>query len=244
MKDILSNGLAKYYLPNGNTQIMAHNFDSGMNTTHNLHATRHTNTLINQFFEPIDVLASKPIIDVTSTTVTVTVFYYMSDTQSALNNNTINALGEVLSNVWGQAVELRLVKLHYPYLNSDILAAFIMKNLETDRFERVINKIFGITTPVVSGESNLPSHIIGIKIRLAGRLVTEPSRPRMTVQSAQIGSFKNSTRTIIEFGQCTSVNKKGALTVQVWISQRSTTPTHKILIRFYSYSYYINKNIF
>lgn len=228
MKDILSNGLAKYYLPSGNTQIMSHNYDSGMNTTQNLHATRHTNTLINQFFEPIDVLASKPIIDVTPTTVTVTVFYYMSDVQSALNANTINALGEVLSNIWGQAVELRLVKLHYPYLNSDILAAFIMKNLETDRFERVINKIFGITTPVVSGESNLPSHIIGIKIRLAGRLVTEPSRPRMTVQSAQIGSFKNSTRTIIEFGQCSSVNKKGALTVQVWISQRSTTPTHYI----------------
>ena len=37
-----------------------------------------------------------------------------------------------------------------------------------------------------------------------------------------IGSFKNSTRTLIETGQCTTANKKGALTVQVWISQRTT----------------------
>jgi ribosomal protein S3 len=225
MKDILSTSLAKYYLPSGNTTITAHTFDNGVNSTAYLHATRHTNTLVNQFFVPIDVLASKPIIDVTPTTVTVTVFYYMVEERTALNANTINALGEVLSTVWVRPVELRLVKLHYPYLNSDILAAFIIKNLEHDRFERVVSKIFGLTTPVRyvrAEDSNLPSHIIGIKIRLAGRLTTEASRPRATVQSAQIGSFKNSTHTLIESGRCTSVNKKGALTVQVWISQRST----------------------
>lgn len=225
MKDILSSSLAKYYLPSGNTTITAHSFDGGVNSTAYLHATRHTNALVSQFFEPIDVLASKPVIDVTPTTVTVTVFYYMVEERAALNANTINALGEVLSTVWGRPVELRLVKLHYPYLNSDILAAFIVKNLEHDRFERVVSKIFGVATPVRhvrAEDSNLPSHIVGIKIRLAGRLTTEASRPRATVQSAQIGSFKNSTHTLIESGRCTSVNKKGALTVQVWISQRST----------------------
>lgn len=131
----------------------------------------------------------------------------------------------MLSTVWGRPVELGLVKLHYPYLNSDILAAFIVKNLEHDRFERVDAKVFGVATPVRhvrAEDSNLPSHIIGIKIRLAGRLTTETSRPRMTVQSAQIGSFKNSTQTLIDAGRCTTANKKGALTVQVWISQRST----------------------
>jgi len=224
MKDILSSSLAKYYLPSGNTNITAHSFDNGVNSTAYLHATRHTNTLVSQFFEPIDVLASKPVIDVTPTTVSVTVFYYMVQEQAALNANTINALGEVLSTVWGRPVELRLVKLHYPYLNSDILAAFIVKNLEHDRFERVVAKVFGVATPVRHvKDSDLPSHIIGIKIRLSGRLTTETSRPRMTVQSAQIGSFKKSTRTLIEAGQCTTANKKGALTVQVWISQRSTT---------------------
>lgn len=222
MKDILSNSLAKYYLPSGNTTITAY---GGVNSTAYLHATRHTNTLVSQYFEPIDVLASKPVIDVTATTVSVTVFYYMVEERSALNSNTINALGEVVSTVWGRSVELRLVKLHYPYLNSEILAAFIVKNLEHDRFERVVAKIFGVATPVRyvrAEDSSLPSHIVGIKIRLGGRLTTESSRPRMTTQSAQIGSFKKSTRTLIESGQCTSVNKKGALTVQVWISQRST----------------------
>lgn len=225
MKDILSSSLAKYYLPSGNTTITAHSFDGGVNSTAYLHATRLSNTLVSQFFEPIDVLASKPVIDVTPTTVTVTVFYYMVHEQAALNANTINALGELVSTVWGRPVELRLVRVHYPYLNSDILAAFIVKNLEHDRFERVVSKIFGVATPVrhvVAEDSNLPSHIIGIKIRLAGRLTTEASRPRATVQSAQIGSFKKSTRTLIESGRCTSVNKKGALTVQVWTVQRST----------------------
>lgn len=68
MKDILSSSLAKYYLPSGNTTITAHSFDGGVNSTAYLHATRHTNTLVSQFFEPIDVLASKPVIDVTPTT--------------------------------------------------------------------------------------------------------------------------------------------------------------------------------
>lgn len=223
MKDILSSSLAKYYLPSGNTNITAHSFDGGVNTTAYLHATRLSNTLINQFFEPIDLLASKPVIDATPTTVSITVFYYMQEQQAALNANTINALGEVLTRVWARPVELRLVKLHYPYLNSDILAAFIVKNLEHDRFERVVSKLFGVATPVRHvKDSNLPSYIIGIKIRLAGRLTTEASRPRMTVQSAQIGSFKNSTRTLIEAGQSSTANKKGALTVQVWISQRTT----------------------
>ena len=61
-----------------------------------------------------------------------------------------------------------------------------------------------------------------MKIRVSGRLLTQRSVPRQTVQTAQIGSFSGQDN-VIDFGSYTTKNKKGAFTVKVWISQ---LPTH------------------
>jgi ribosomal protein S3 len=145
----------------------------------------------------------------------------------ALNNNTINNLGDVLSKLFCRPVELRLVKLHYPYLNSHILAQYIALNVEKYNFGQVQRMIFG-KTPIVKDidspkalSSELPSHIVGIKIRISGRLLTERVRPRQTVLTGQIGSFVSDNKSLIDADSFTGKNSHGAYTVKVWISQRA-----------------------
>jgi hypothetical protein len=51
--------------------------------------------------------------------------------------------------------------------------------------------------------------------------MTERSRPRQTVQTAQIGSFAKGNLSLVDSASFTTKNKKGAFTVKVWISQRA-----------------------
>jgi len=225
MKNILTQSLAKYYLPASSS----YSFTKG-NTAGNvavLNAQRSASKMIQHFFAPIKALASKPVFSITTDKVIVTVFYYLPVTNQAINNNTINNLGDVLSKLFGRPVELRFVKLHYPYLNSYILAQYIALNVEKYNFNQVQRMILG-KTPIVKDThssqalaSELPSHIVGIKVRISGRLLTERVRPRQTVLNTQIGSFSPDNKSFIDYDSFTSKNTHGAYTVKVWISQRA-----------------------
>jgi ribosomal protein S3 len=227
MKIILTQSLAKYFLPGGNVLTTGHNFDNGIGIVNMLNATRSGIKLIAHFFSPINALAGKPVFTVTADSVIVHVFYYIPDTGKALNNNTVNNLGDALSSLFGRPVELRLVKLHYPYLNSYILAQYIALNTQDYTLVQIVRRIFGSIVPVKNTQSvnvlasDLPSHIVGIKVRVSGRLMTERSRPRQTVQTAQIGSFAKGNLSLVDSASFTTKNKKGAFTVKVWISQRA-----------------------
>lgn len=227
MKNILTQSLAKYFLPGGNVLTTGHNFDDGAGSVNMLNATRSAIKLIAHFFSPINALAGKPVFTVTADSVIVHVFYYIPDTSKALNNNTVNNLGQTLSSLFRRPVELRLVKLHYPYLNSYILAQYIALNTQDYTLVQIVRRIFGSIAPVKNTQSvnvlasDLPSHIVGIKVRVSGRLMTERSRPRQTVQTAQIGSFAKGNLSLVDSASFTTKNKKGAFTVKVWISQRA-----------------------
>ena len=79
-------------------------------------------------------------------------------------------------------------------------------------------------------DTTLPSYITGMKIRISGRLTTQRSVPRQTVQTAQVGSFSSShipsnskASGIISSASFSTKNQKGAFTVKVWISQVANT---------------------
>jgi len=192
-----------------------------------------TKLIANFFSKPlatdIQALASKPVFSVSGDKVVINVFYYLAS-DKALNNSSINSLGEVLGKVFKQPVELRLVRLHYPYLNSYILAQYIAINTAKYNFTRIQRAIFGaLQFPLLTGsnlDSTLPSYITGMKIRISGRLTTQRSVPRQTEQTAQIGSFSSShipgtsnLSGVIEFASFSTKNQKGAFTIKVWISQ-------------------------
>jgi len=212
---------------NGNrVPLTAHNFNYQADNV-----VRVATKVIEQFFSPIRALASKPTFTMTSSDteggkVIVNVFYYIANKEQALSDSTINSLGQVLSKLFKRPVELRFVRLHYPYLNSYILAQYIAINSNRYNFTRIQRAIFNALRPVkassladsTGSDQLVPAFITGMKIRVSGRLVTQRSVPRQTVQTAQIGSFSGQDN-VIDYASFTSKNKKGAFTVKVWISQ-------------------------
>jgi hypothetical protein len=226
--------------------------------------------LIINFFSPLRALCSKPVystnIESNSNNISnlnkdnnvnsnlsfnnldrqeklvINLFYYITDKNQVLSNTAVNKLGNALAKLLEEPVELRLVRLHYPYLNSYILAQYVAINSKKYNFTRIQRAVFAslllprpksIATEFISklNENNstttivldklLPSHITGVMIRISGRLKTQRSIPRQTVQTAQIGTFSPSKgiKNVIEFASLTDKNKKGAFTVKVWISQ-------------------------
>jgi len=59
------------------------------------------------------------------------------------------------------------------------------------------------------------SHITGIKIKLSGRLTTQRSSPRQTVQAGRLGSSAKGAYSTLDYSQHTSKNKLGAFTMKV-----------------------------
>jgi hypothetical protein len=246
MKNILQ---SLYSVSSLDTNITGKNSSRATLTAHSFsgkgdNVTRVATRVIEHFFSPIRALASKPTFTMTSSDssssrsnfvgqdgkVIVNVFYYISNKEQALSDSTVNNLGQVLSKLFKRPVELRLVRLHYPYLNSYILAQYIAINSNRYNFTRIQRAIFNALRAVkasslhdsAGSDQVLPSYITGMKIRVSGRLLTQRSVPRQTVQTAQIGSFSGQDN-VIDFGSYTTKNKKGAFTVKVWISQ---LPTH------------------
>jgi ribosomal protein S3 len=195
--------------------------------------------LIENYFSQVQALASKPIFSMQENKMVINVFYFIAAKEQALHNSTVNSLGEVLSKLYKRPVELRLVRLHYPYLNSFILAQYIAMNTRKYNFKAIMNSLFSAVRESVmatGSSASLPSQIVGLKVKISGRLATQRSVPRQTTQTAQIGTFSSSVvenkanmasdsqepvQGVVEHAAFTSKNKKGAFTVKVWISQKA-----------------------
>jgi ribosomal protein S3 len=200
---------------------------------------RQASKLIENYFSQVQALAGKPLFSMQESKMVINVFYFIATKEQALDNSTVNSLGEVLSKLYKRPVELRLVRLHYPYLNSFILAQYIAMNTRKYNFKAIMNSLFSAVRESVmatGSSTSLPSQIVGLKVKISGRLATQRSVPRQTTQTAQIGSFSSSVvenkanmtsdsrgpvKGIVEHAAFTSKNKKGAFTVKVWISQKA-----------------------
>jgi ribosomal protein S3 len=205
---------------------------------------RESSKLIENYFSQVQALASKPIFSMQENKMVINVFYFIAAKEQALHSSTVNSLGEVLSKLYKRPVELRLVRLHYPYLNSFILAQYIAMNTRKYNFKAIMNSLFSAVRESVmatGSSASLPSQIVGLKVKISGRLATQRSVPRQTTQTAQIGTFSSSVVEnkanmasdsqepvlpptgggVVEHAAFTSKNKKGAFTVKVWISQKA-----------------------
>lgn len=201
--------------------------------------------IIADYFSKTQVLAGKPVFTQLNNKMVINIFYYIGEKNQALNNSTINSLGEVLGKLYKCPVELRLVRLHYPYLNSYILAQYIAMNTRKYNLKAITNLLFA-RAKLLGPDSSpmLPSQILGLKVKISGRLNTQRSVPRQTVQTYQIGTFSSSAialslfslpgeknhkdnlnnitaQGVVEYGAYSGKNKKGAFTVKVWISQKA-----------------------
>nr|WBU10850.1 ribosomal protein S3 [Malassezia nana] len=138
-------------------------------------------------------------------------------------------------------MHIRMIRLHYPYMNSQILGQYLIQNANKKNFLKFSDSI--LTYPSLktgifgkAGEENsfiLPSYIQNIRLELSGRLTTEKVVPRVTKKIAQISNtnadsgvhlleagLSNDTvkNVVVDYGKVTNKNELGSFTLKVWIN--------------------------
>lgn len=196
---------------------------------------RQVTHIVGAYMDQHSVFNGLPQVRVGSAGVTVQVVYYLPSHKTkasgvpALTGSSVQALASELSTVFGQSVTLVLVRLSQPYLDAHVLAAYLSKRLAgKDKFTRVMRRLFttAMTAKKWANVEGLPWTLIGIKVELHGRLTSERSRPRTTVQTAEQGCLTNTAQASTQSSSYTDVNHKGSYTVKVWLCTRRTDVTH------------------
>ncbi|CAG8581498.1 20766_t:CDS:1 [Cetraspora pellucida] len=162
------------------------------------------------------------------------------------NSTALNKLKERLSRLYNKDVEFNLIKQHYPYLNSKILAQYIALNASRYRFRQIRRSLFK-KIPLVGGNPQqndlnatsalrwiqlsrlgqqiLPTHLSGVKIQISGRMSLRKGSARTSVINKSIGSFRfhSLKNTMIDYAKVERKNQNGAYCVKVWLSSSVVT---------------------
>ena len=138
--------------------------------------------------------------------------------------NKFNILCNVLSKAFNKNIELNLVRLHYPYKNSNIFANLLALLINKIKFRRITRKLFkfaviknikNITATGDNKSNYLPAYLTGMNIKIAGRLMNYNIIPRKTVQKIQKGSSSFGKVNYTDFARYTSKNRRGAFSITV-----------------------------
>ena len=210
------------------------------------------------YYSPEDprTLISTPTYSVTSENVVVQLFSYSSAitrfakstgpakgspklTGSALNS-LVAALSRLFTSVSGTrnpvtdgnavSVQLRIVRLHHPYLNSSILAQFLALNASKYGFARLRHYVLSAIPLTVertldpttlngtfspqTAEGLMAPSILGVKVQVSGLLTTQRMAPRKTVSTVSAGTF-HGPNTHVDYSSHTSKSALGSYTVKV-----------------------------
>ena len=175
--------------------------------------------MIKGFFAGKDVLIGSPKFIITTNKIIVQIPYY---SRTVLRETNVNALMSLLKST--KQIELRFIRLQYPFLDSSILSQYLALNASKYNFLRMKKILFQKSlggTDTASrrflDDTYLPSLSTGVKMELSGRLTTQRSIPRKTVINAHKGSFtvSNKLDASLNLNQYTSKNKFGTYTMKV-----------------------------
>lgn len=184
--------------------------------------------IINHYFQKI--LINKPIYNISHDKIIIYIFYYMPVKSKYKSNivklNDLNDIKQILINkcFYNHKLEIKFIKLHYPYLDSYILSKYIALNSMKYTFNRLKRKLFKriiLTKPTINNNNDNKSFLTGVKINISGRLASHRIRPRTNKYVTNSGSFKyNSSQSIIDYGVYTDKNNSGSYTIKIWLSEK------------------------
>ena len=154
-------------------------------------------------------------------------------------------LGYMLAQLFNREVELELVPLQYPYLDSNILAQLIARNSNKYNFNKMLSLLFkkayimtnktqisnlfsvqateensDLETSSISHKAPV-TQLTGIRVKFAGRLASQKIVPKTTVKTAYKGNLSGKNN-IVDSATFTSKNKIGAYTVTVTLGHKIT----------------------
>lgn len=173
-------------------------------------------------------LISKIQFSTNTNKVEIQFFYYVS-TASAnkknrftkktfLKSKDLVMLTKDLENLYNKEVKLSINRIHYPYLNAIILSKYLCNNASSNNFLEFTESIFKYPKYYAV---LLPYYIVGIKLSLHGRLVTQRQIPRKTTNMKVQGTLSSLKAKITkDTGATTFKNELGQFTLSVEIAQR------------------------
>jgi hypothetical protein len=131
-------------------------------------------------------------------------------------------LCDILSHLFKKPVQLDLIRLHYPYNDSNILVNLLGIMINKIKLRIIFRKLFEKAVikkyNKVIGKTNvniIPAFLSGINIRVAGRLMTHRVIPRKTVKTIQRGAAATGKINFSDVARYTNKNKRGAYSITV-----------------------------
>lgn len=184
-------------------------------------------------------LISKPVFITTPEKVIIQLFFLIfkkeiikkNNTKSILileNYNKLKSICNILTRFFKKPIELELVRLYYPYYNSNILVNLFGIFINKIRLRRIVKKFIGksikntstSTNELAINKSLIPSALSGIKIKVAGRLLTQRIIPRKTVKINSSGALSRNKTIFVETARFTNKNKRGAFSITISIGHK------------------------
>jgi Mitochondrial ribosomal protein (VAR1) len=142
--------------------------------------------------------------------------------------NKFKFLCEILSNLFKKNVELELIRLHYPYNDSNILANLLAIMINKIKLRIIVKRIFGKAVlknkKLSSTKTNkldiIPAFLSGINIKVGGRLLNNKMVPRKTVKIIRRGAVAKGKINYLDVARFTTKNKRGAYSITVSSGQK------------------------
>jgi hypothetical protein len=136
-------------------------------------------------------------------------------------------LCEILSNFLKKPIELDLIRLHYLYNDSNILANFLAIMINKIKLRIIEKKIFGnailknkkFSSTKTNKLNIIPAFLSGIYIKVAGRLLNNRIVPRNTVKTIRQGAVAKGKINFLDVARYTNKNKRGAYSITVSTGQ-------------------------
>nr|YP_009630853.1 ribosomal protein S3 [Hypsizygus marmoreus]QBZ73686.1 ribosomal protein S3 [Hypsizygus marmoreus]QKJ80193.1 ribosomal protein S3 [Hypsizygus marmoreus] len=128
----------------------------------------------------------------------------------------------ILSRLFKKPVELDLIRLHYPYNDSNILVNLLGIMINKIKLRIIIRRLFenaiikNLNNFTLNSKVNIiPAFLSGINIRVAGRLLTHRVVPRQTVKTTRRGACARGKINFSDVARYTNKNKRGAFSITV-----------------------------
>lgn len=164
---------------------------------------------------------------------TVLVFVYKDDSRFRLLENSLSKIAKSFN--LGKPLEIKVLKLRYPYLNAEILAKYLAnyckKNSLRTLTSRFLNRKVSCSGIFLTSETDNDlcfKYLNGLDIELRGRMSKRRTANRTNKQSHSIGSLhssrnshklvRNHNKANVDYSKYSTKNKNGGFTMKVWLS--------------------------
>lgn len=130
---------------------------------------------------------------------------------------------DILNNNFNKPVEFQLIRIHKPYLDSNILVNLLSLNIRNKKFrpnvkiaklfqKRVVKNILDYKNKSVNF---IPAYLSGIKIRIGGRLLRQVMIPKLTKKRFERGASSIGKVNFLDSASITKKNRKGSYTLKI-----------------------------